>query len=308
MQIHTDESRSATPKYLPILLDKHFPVNDPYLNRPHAPNPEPGQTPHYHDTFELGLCQEGSGLFIVGHQTLSFAAGDLSVMLPGVPHIARSNRQDISRWHFIDIDLQLLFDGDQPDNIKPINPDQASLLARFRGPDGFSGLISRSRQSASLAFLVPQLIRELENRDAYALRAIRATVALILVELARQADREQLTLPAGKPNQQAVTDIMPAILHISRHYDQELPIPELAALCRLSVSAFRRRFRLVFSQSPTDYLYQVRIRVARTLLRQDRYPITEIAGMVGYPTISSFNRHFRKYAGQSPTAWLRANR
>ncbi len=290
-------------KYLPILLDRHFPVHDPYLEHPHEPDPEPGQILHYHDTLELGICREGSGLFIIQHQTLPFGAGDLSVILPGVPHIARSNRQDISRWHFIDVDVNRLFMLDNPDLRQT---EQDACILRFTHPSGFSGIISRSRQSPRTADLVTQLIQELKERDAYALSAVRAIIALLFVEIVRYADRIQYNLPVERPDQKTVAEIMPAILYISRHYDQELTIPELADRCRMSVSAFRRRFHQVFAQPPAEYLYQVRIRMAKTLLRQNQLGVTEIAGQVGYPTLSSFNRHFRKYAGQSPSEYQRA--
>ncbi|MEA4890130.1 MAG: AraC family transcriptional regulator [Clostridiaceae bacterium] len=292
-----------TAKYLPILLDRHFPVHDPYLEHLHEPDPEPGQVLHYHDTLELGLCREGSGLFIIQHQTLPFGPGDLSVIIPGVPHIARSNRQDISRWHFIDIDVNQLFMLENPD-IRLI--EQQAFILRFTRPAGFSGIISRSRQSPRMAGLVMQLIQELKDRDAYALPAVRAIISLLFVEIVRYADRIQYNMPINRPDQKTVAEIMPAILYISRHYDQELTIPDLAGRCRMSVSAFRRRFHQVFALSPADYLYQVRIRMAKTLLRQNQLSITEIAGQVGYPTLSSFNRHFRKYVDQSPTEYQRA--
>ena len=52
--------------------------------------------------------------------------------------------------------------------------------------------------------------------------------------------------------------------------------------------------------SPLEYLYHVRVKAAINLLKTTELPITEVASRVGYQTLSSFNRHFRRIAGASP--------
>lgn len=49
-----------------------------------------------------------------------------------------------------------------------------------------------------------------------------------------------------------------------------------------------------------QYVIRLRIGKAQGLLMYTDYPITQIAGMVGYDNSSHFNAMFTKYIGMSP--------
>ena len=82
---------------------------------------------------------------------------------------------------------------------------------------------------------------------------------------------------------------------------KDLSQEQLAALCSRSVTSFRRCFERATGKSPFEYLYEVRIKAAVNLLKGSDMPVAEIAGRVGYPTLSSFNRHFRRITGRTPS-------
>ena len=55
-----------------------------------------------------------------------------------------------------------------------------------------------------------------------------------------------------------------------------------------------------------DFVYETRIMVASNLLQKQQYAIYQIAEMVGYETLSSFNRHFKKYRKIAPKDWKKS--
>ena len=73
----------------------------------------------------------------------------------------------------------------------------------------------------------------------------------------------------------------------------------------MSPATFRRRFHQATGLSPLDYLIRVRMQMATSLLAEGAMPISEIALRVGYGTLSSFNRHFRRTMRMSPRQWRR---
>jgi AraC family transcriptional activator of mtrCDE len=79
----------------------------------------------------------------------------------------------------------------------------------------------------------------------------------------------------------------------------------LATRCRLSVTHFRRRFLQATGRTPLAYLIELRIRIAMGLLAGTQRPVLEIADEIGFPTLSSFNRHFRRLTGAAPRVWRR---
>lgn len=78
-----------------------------------------------------------------------------------------------------------------------------------------------------------------------------------------------------------------------------LSIEELAFLCNMSVSTFKRHFVKAFNCTPKKYLTDQRMKKAQELLRSAKRP-SEIYADLRYQSLSSFSTEFRKYAGMSP--------
>ena len=55
--------------------------------------------------------------------------------------------------------------------------------------------------------------------------------------------------------------------------------------------------------TPFEYLYNIRIKMATILLEKQDFSIMEIALQVGYFSITSFNRHFKRIKGVTPKEW-----
>ena len=56
-----------------------------------------------------------------------------------------------------------------------------------------------------------------------------------------------------------------------------------------------------------QYIHHLRMKRAAILLTGD-LPVADVAFGVGYNTLSSFNRHFLKEYGMSPTHWKNQHR
>ena len=97
--------------------------------------------------------------------------------------------------------------------------------------------------------------------------------------------------------------IMPALSHIALNYQDNITARELADLCFISETHLRRLFHEVLNVSPMDYLYKTRVIASKALLKTTQLSITEISQLVGYPTQTSFNSHFRKFIGMTPTQY-----
>jgi AraC-like DNA-binding protein len=48
---------------------------------------------------------------------------------------------------------------------------------------------------------------------------------------------------------------------------------------------------------------EIRFEIARQLLQDTQAPLGEIAAALGYSEASAFTRAFRRWSGQTPTAW-----
>jgi AraC family transcriptional regulator, exoenzyme S synthesis regulatory protein ExsA len=78
-----------------------------------------------------------------------------------------------------------------------------------------------------------------------------------------------------------------------------LNIEELAFLCNMSLSTFKRHFIKTFHCSPKKYLIDKKMEKAKALLHFSHRP-SEIYTELRYQSLSSFSTEFRKHFGVSP--------
>lgn len=90
---------------------------------------------------------------------------------------------------------------------------------------------------------------------------------------------------------------------IANNMYADLSIDELAHLCSMSVSSFKRKFKEVFKESPKKYISKMKLEKARKLLASKEDRISDIAYDCGFESISTFNRSFKAYFGKSPTEY-----
>lgn len=80
-------------------------------------------------------------------------------------------------------------------------------------------------------------------------------------------------------------------------------VAALAKKVGLSRSGFAARFTALVGEPPLQYLARWRMGRAAELLRDTRRRVAEIADDVGYESVPSFNKAFRRWQGQSPTSF-----
>lgn len=78
-------------------------------------------------------------------------------------------------------------------------------------------------------------------------------------------------------------------------------VATLAKKVGLSRSGFAARFTALVGEPPLQYLTRWRMGRAAELLRDPRRRVAEIADDVGYESVPSFNKAFRRWQGESPT-------
>ena len=99
-----------------------------------------------------------------------------------------------------------------------------------------------------------------------------------------------------------------ARVYFDEHYNEEISIEQYAVSRNMSTSWFNRSFRSAVGTSPMQYILDVRIRNAQTLLETTDYSVTSIAALVGYENPMYFSRLFRKAKGLSPSKYRKTFR
>lgn len=85
-----------------------------------------------------------------------------------------------------------------------------------------------------------------------------------------------------------------------------LTLEELAFLCHISVSTFRRKFVKLYNQPPSQYFLQQKMELAKSWLLQNENP-SEVFYKVGYENHSSFSQSFKQVCGITPKQFQQQN-
>ncbi len=80
-----------------------------------------------------------------------------------------------------------------------------------------------------------------------------------------------------------------------------LSLEELATLCNMSVSSFKRKFDETYNEPPKKYIMRRKIERAQELLRTPDLRVSDVAFDSGFESLATFNRNFQSETGVSPS-------
>ncbi|MGF2614842.1 AraC family transcriptional regulator [Rossellomorea vietnamensis] len=98
--------------------------------------------------------------------------------------------------------------------------------------------------------------------------------------------------------------IIKVLEYIEVHLSDELPLEKLAAVSDYSPYHFQRLFKKTMGETPAGYVKRLRLEnAAHMLIYESRMPVTEIAYICGFSSLSYFTYSFSENFGLSPKAW-----
>ncbi|MDD5603837.1 MAG: AraC family transcriptional regulator [Eubacteriales bacterium] len=124
---------------------------------------------------------------------------------------------------------------------------------------------------------------------------IRAMLYNLLTDVALEVRRENLY---GR----SITRIYKGIDYIEHNFTSDLSIPELASMCHVSETCFRRLFRLYAGMPPKEYINHLRISKARVLLESGTVTVADTALALGFDDASYFSRLYKNKTGSTPSS------
>ncbi len=93
------------------------------------------------------------------------------------------------------------------------------------------------------------------------------------------------------------------IKYISDNYINYIGLNDVADIACMTTNSFCRFFKKMTNKSFTQFLNEVRIRNATRLLVQENLPVSEVGYMVGYKSVTNFNRQFKQITGKTPKGY-----
>ena len=95
--------------------------------------------------------------------------------------------------------------------------------------------------------------------------------------------------------------------YIEENFNEPIMLSDVAALLYRSVPYLSTKFKKATGYSFTEYLVRVRLKKAEEMIRESDASLMRISDAVGYRDYAQFSKIFKKYYGDSPSAYRRKN-
>jgi len=238
--------------------------------------PEPGALygPVIRDIYLLECCESGYGAVIINGKEHPIGPGDCYALLPGdaVIHVAAPTEPRRGIWCAVD----------------------GLALGRYLKASGITSEKPFADKSAFPEFFKwMQLLLSLSDQSGSGV-ALTQTACIYGILGAILQSR---ATPGGDD------PVAKAIGLMETNYPENLSIGELAKDVGLARAYFTTLFTQQTGLPPYQYLTQLRIRKARSLLIEEPHrPVAQVAELVGMDP-RNFSRFFKKETGMSPLAY-----
>ena len=247
---------------------------------------------HFHPEYQITLVLQSRGYRVVGDNIAPLAAGDLVLVGAHLPHV----------WHQDDEN------GGSPDAVHAIvvRFREDFLGAEFlKTPECEPVRVVLQRAGRGLQVLgktqerVAGLMAELAQSSGF--RRL-VTLLRVLEELAQSTELKAVASANYAPDlhgaDQERTQRVMRLIH--ERFEGGIERDEVARCAGLSAGAFSRFFKTRTGRTLPQYVNELRVGQACSLLGDARAKIADIALDCGFDNLAHFNRQFRAITGMAP--------
>ncbi len=254
---------------------------------------------HWHDYYELFVALSGQGEFRCGNDRFPFRSGDVVLVDPLKIH-------GVTKMEASHTALVILFQA------SAVAPGGASFdrgflsawdrrsektLPRLRGDDAVTGLVHGAiLRLARTWFAQPSSENRYTELKFYFLETLfQLGRGLVTGEVTKDEPATLRSLREAR--------LRRALEYLSQHCHRTLSQAEVARAAGMSASRFRAFFKQTTGWGFGDYLRDLRLERAATLLRESAESVAEVAQRTGFADQSHLQRLFKAKYFISPLAY-----
>ena len=250
-----------------------------------TPNFEVGW--HQHIEYELILFTEGSGLSFIGNYVGEFKTGDVFFIGSNVPHSFK--KQEATQ---IAGAVVVQFTDDFWGKYFMGIPENSMLKELFTL--SMNGIIYTGESSSPLG----ETIKKLEQATGFSRISILCECLQQMLDEKKKItlSTRQMALQNGKYKQR----LDDTFHYTITNFKQQITLAEIARVANMSITAFCSYFKRSTKKSYIEFLNEIRIGYACTLLQDTDKSVIDVCYESGFNTTVNFNKQFLKNKKTTP--------
>lgn len=234
----------------------------------------PNILPHFHRSMELVMVDEGTLNLTIQNKTYTLHKGESAFVLSNQIHSMQSKNKNHA-WIYV-------FSPEFVNQFFQLSKNKDLIEPIFRLQPGIS-----------------EMIKEILMTNKSSMIAKKGVLYLICAELLNQTTFKE----EARRDEYLLHDLLN---YIQNHFTEELSLKDLSQKFGYDYSYLSRFFTKILKVPFVDFLNGHRVTLASQLLKTTDSKITEIADIVGYRNIRSFNRNFEKIMNTTPSNYRKS--
>ena len=283
--LHT-EITPLTNEFLRIDLRNQLFLSSPYHNRPSL---------HSHPELELVFIVEGFGKRIIGNKVEPFESGDMVFIGSDVAHVWLSDaafyeenttlRSTVIVTYFNPAIFQLFFD-----TVKEFKEIKEMIRHAAKG----------IRITGKTRTLIAKKLMLLASKTGF--EKVHGFLQIMHLISVTNDKSFIINIEENKANNEYDNDrLVSVIKFVKANLSENITLKQVAKIACMTESSFCRFFKSRLKKNFSQYLEELRMVYASTLLLENpNKTISETASACGYSSSSHFCKVFKDHHGQSP--------
>lgn len=255
-------------------------------------------TKHMHNEYEIYYLYEGSRYYFIDSQTHLIEPGTLVII----------DKQQIHKTSPTDTDyhnrLLIEFHEEAMSILEGLGGSM-SLSDFFKNYQGILKLDENNKHL--IESQLTSITEELNELGDFFEQAIQLKVAQLIFSIARIANNTKSLSQSKNPSSkhQKVNEISNYIVH---HSHGPLSLDDIASNFYLNKSYVSRIYKEITGFTVNEYINITKIKEARKFLDNTELSISEIASILGYGSLTYFERIFKKHTETTPMRYRKKRR
>lgn len=243
--------------------------------------------PHIINCFELTVVVGGKGEIITNEVATPVQSGDVYLSFMGDFHKIVSDIKDPLKYDFIAFNTA----------DTKLSKELEHVMQNYSSPD------KRLVQDEKITYLLGNIIAEINEPEKFSEEILYSMLRQLMIYIIRNYKENSRSVVSFG----GITDSEALCLQIMNYIDTHIYtmncLSRLSEITGYSYNYMSNIFKKNTSTTLLDYYHSKRMKTAKRLLAENKRTVSEVAELLGYSSIYTFSRAFKKQFGISPSEY-----
>jgi AraC-like DNA-binding protein len=254
-----------------------------------------------HNFWELLYVDQGEVEVMAGRNGYRLKQGDLIFHKPNEFHNVWANKKISSNIIVLSFVCNSKAMANFKNKVLAVGDQQKNMIGNII-KEGFKSFVPPFNNP-----IKHELIRN-KDSDFGSEQMVKIYLQLLLIDLTRKNKGSELQdRLSSSAKERTESDIIKRLdKYLYDNIDENLNLDEVCNQMKISRTHLVTLFKLKKGTGVIEYFKNLKIERAKIIMREENSNLTEISEILGYKSIHSFSRHFKKVTGMSPSEYTKS--